>query len=146
MHRSSPVSILALGLALLTAGCGSSTGSPGGETPVDSPSTAAGVQRLPDTRGDSPFYLETADVRVAESDPIQLFLEVTGDAPTPGHTVAYLVEHDGDRITVEITTEAGEGVSPQVLQPHSFSIPLGTAELPVTVDVNAGQFVLTVDA
>lgn len=156
---------LLLGLLLALGGCGSATtGTGSGDEPTgidhratvnptddstvpDGPGAVSPGPEdlLADTTGDSPFYLQTAEVRVAESYPVQLFLDVTGDAPTPGHAVAYTVEHHGDRIEVVITTQAGEGMSATVLQPHAFAIPLGSAELPVTVDVNDGEIVETVD-
>lgn len=117
---------------------GSGEDSDGSGDPVDSDDP------LGNTTGDSPFYIDDVSVRIAESYPVQLFLEVEGNAPTPGHRVAYTVKVDGDQIDVTITSQSGEGMSAAVLQPHSFVIPLGPAELPVTIDVNDGEFVETV--
>lgn len=145
---------LTLTLALGVSGCGSETVDPGGDTPIapttgaeagdgDKGDTSAG-DLLADTTGDSPFYVDSIDVTVAESHPVQLFLTVSGNAPTPAHVVAYTVEQAGDTLAVRITTRAGEGMAAQVLQPHEVVIPLGTAELPVTIDVNDGEFTQTV--
>lgn len=156
--KSRFVVVAVLGLTLGLAGCGSAsttpgdgdagavTGAPGPDTPIDdeSPGQAGDNGLLAKATGDSPFFLDTVEVRVAESFPVQLFLDVTGDAPTPGHTVAYTVQVAGDAIAVEITTQSGEGASAAVLQPHRFAIPLGPAELPVTISVNDGEWTSTV--
>ena len=81
--------------ALTMAGCGTGDGS----------STSPSSQPvLSETTGDSPFYLESVSVRVAESFPVQLFLDVSGNAPTPCHSVAYAVQKNADRIAVTITS------------------------------------------
>lgn len=145
---------LVLGGMLVISGCGSETVGPGADTPV-APTTGPDVidgnpdgdgdtELLADTTGDSPFYIDSVDVTVAESHPVQLFLTVSGNAPTPAHAVAYTVAQDADTIAVQVTTQAGEGMAAQVLQPHEVVIPLGAAELPVTVDVNDGEFTETV--
>ncbi|MFN2319841.1 MAG: hypothetical protein ABR500_09190 [Dermatophilaceae bacterium] len=97
-----------------------------------------------DATGDAPFYLEAASVRVAESYPVQLFLDVTGSAPTPCHRIAYRIDASAAEINVAITTSSSEKSCAQVLEPHAFTIPLGPADLPVTVQVNDGEFVETV--
>lgn len=157
-RRTAPLA-LTLGLFLL-GGCGSASISPE-ETPITAPShpTAGspdapisdheprpsdGTDLLADTRGDAPFYLDQAGVQVAESYPVQLFLEVSGNAPTPCHQVAYTIDSQPGEIQVDITTVAGEGMCAQMLQPHTFVIPLGTADLPVTVRVGRDDFVETV--
>ncbi|WP_131105208.1 hypothetical protein [Ornithinimicrobium sufpigmenti] len=103
---------------------------------------------LAGTRGGGHFFIDSLAVRQAESDPVQLFLDVEGNAPTPCHTVAYEVDHEADAILVHVTTVEAEGVAcTQVLVPYELSVPLGeTDTFPVTVDVNDGEHVLTVDA
>ncbi|NLJ54893.1 MAG: hypothetical protein GX344_12285 [Intrasporangiaceae bacterium] len=166
MKRNHVIAALVLGATLVVTGCGFETVDPGADTPGDPTSSADPTDSvssdnagggaanggahssdglLADTTGDSPFYIDSVDVTVAESWPVQLFLTVHGNAPTPAHTVAYTVEQDGDTIAVHLTTQAGEGVAPQVLKPHEIVIPLGTAELPVTIDVNDGEFTETVE-
>lgn len=150
--RRQLAALIALTGALILGSCGTTGSSPqstGPDDPVDSDSDTstgpAGGDLLADTTGDAPFYIDQITVRIAESYPVQLFLDVEGNAPTPGHAVAYTVQADGDQIDVTITTQSGEGGSAAVLQPHTFAIPLGPAELPVTIDVNDGEFVETVD-
>lgn len=102
---------------------------------------------IADTRGEGEFMIGDVSVRVAESDPVQLFLDVQGDAPTPCHAVAYDVEQDGDTISVWISTVVGgDSMCTQVLAPHEFAVPLGEVEdLPVTVEVNGGEHSLTAE-
>lgn len=164
------VILTALTMLLATGGCGATSSQPG-SSPDDTPDTAEETtapatgddgpvtldpgdgdegdgdeELLVGVRGDSPFHLDNAEVRVAESEPFQLFLDVEGNAPTPCHTVAYEVQEDDGEYAVHVTTVAGPGMCAQMLQPHSFSIPLGEApELPVTVDVNDGEVSLTVE-
>lgn len=174
MMRTSVI-LAALTVLLTTGACGATSSQPGSssEDPADTtdgaeattgevePTTADDApvtldpgedadggddELLVGVRGDSPFHLDGAEVRVAESEPVQLFLDVEGNAPTPCHTVAYEVQEDDGGYAVHVTTVAGPGMCAQVLQPHSFSIPLGEApELPVTVDVNDGAVSLTVE-
>lgn len=122
-------------VALTTAGCGTGDGS----------STSPSSQPvLAETTGDSPFYLESVSVRVAESFPVQLFLDVSGNAPTPCHSVAYAVQKSDDRIAVTITSQSSGQACAQVLDPRQLVVPLGPSDLPVTVDVNDGEYVTTV--
>lgn len=127
--------LIAVVIALTVVGCGSGDGS------SSSPSSP-GV--LVDTAGDSPFYLKTVSVRVAESFPVQLFLDVSGNAPTPCHSVAYVVQKDDETIAVSITTQSSTQACAQVLDPRQLVIPLGPSELPVTVAVNEDEYVETV--
>ena len=151
--KTSHVARLALSLTLLVAGCGSATSGPGAVSPTgdtavtndDAADSGGSDGLLADTTGDAPFFIDEVNVQVAESHPVQIFLEVKGNAPTPGHAVAYTVEHAGDRIAVHITTQSNSEVSAAVLQPHEFVIPLGPADLPVTVDVNDGEFSETIE-
>ena len=128
--------IVTLMIAALTmAGCGTGDGS----------STSPSSQPvLSETTGDSPFYLESVSVRVAESFPVQLFLDVSGNAPTPCHSVAYAVQKNADRIAVTITSQSSGQACAQVLDPRQLVVPLGPSDLPVTVDVNDGEYVTTV--
>lgn len=156
-----------IGLVLMLSGCGAAnpSGDPGAgpdpNAPVDSgvstentsgddqvstdDGTGSTGTLLRDTVGESPLHIDEVDVRVAESFPVQLFLHVVGNAPTPCHQVAYSIEADGDRIAVRLTTVAADGMCAQVLQPVDVSVPLGRADLPVTVSVNDGEFVTTVE-
>lgn len=169
MRRTSTAA-LALAALLTVAACGTETGTPdaGGDAPTgtDEQTTPADADEtedstgdpgdstgdpdgevLADTRGGGHFFIDSLAVRQAESDPVQLFLEVEGNAPTPCHTVAYEVEQDADTFLVHLTTvEKGEMMCTQVLVPYELTVPLGeTDTFPVTIDVNDGDQVLTVD-
>lgn len=161
-----PLGSALIALTLVLSGCGTADppGPPGAgpdpDAPVDSgvsnddtssddatgTATGSGTgSLLRDTVGESPLYIDEIDVLVAESFPVQLFLHVIGNAPTPCHQVAYSIETDGDHIEVQLTTVAADGMCAQVLQPVDVSVPLGSAHLPVTVTVNDGEFVRAVD-
>lgn len=118
----------------LLAGCGllSSTTVQVNDGPVVPVGPGDGVA------GKGGFSVDSADVRLAESSPPQLFVDVEGHAPTPCHRVVWQIsEGDGIR-EVEIFTETdGEMTCAAVLQPHTLVIPLGsTDDLPVEVWVN----------
>lgn len=132
--------VVLVSACLLASGCGSSA-QPGG---APDETSGAPVELLADTTGDAPFAIESVSVRVAESFPVQLFLDVTGTAPTPCHRIAYTVGTSPGKVTVLVTSVTSEDVCVQVLQSHGFAIPLGAAQLPITVDVNDGAFVETV--
>lgn len=141
------------GDASASPGGGGSSTSPGDGQAHTSPGGADGTDDaedkvLADTRGEGHFFIDSLTVRQAESDPVQLFLKVEGNAPTPCHTVAYDVEREADTFLVHLTTvEAGGMACTQVLEPYTLTIPLGeTDTLPATVDVNDGEHVLTVGA
>jgi hypothetical protein len=144
------VAVLALASALLVTGCGSAATSPGGspDDPVThgpgDPAGSGASDLLADTTGEAPFSVDTVSVRVAESFPVQLFLDVTGHAPTPCHRIAYTIEERHEEISVAITTTSSGESCAQVLQPHEIVIPLGSADLPITVRVNDGEHVETV--
>lgn len=172
MRRTSTAA-LALAALLTVASCGTETGTPGGgdaptgtdeqTTPADADETDDSTgdpgdstedstedpdgEVLADTRGGGQFFIDSLAVRQAESDPVQLFLEVEGNAPTPCHTVAYEVEQEADTFLVHLTTvEKGQMACTQVLVPYELTVPLGeTDAFPVTIDVNDGEQVLTVN-
>ncbi|HHU10794.1 MAG TPA: hypothetical protein GXZ60_12400 [Intrasporangiaceae bacterium] len=151
-RRGRPAGTMTVLGVLLLCACGSGPASPDEPAtgPTDDPTTHGSEDGLlADTRGDDTFFLDTASVHVAESDPVQLFLEVSGHAPTPCHRVAYTVSTESadngtDEIKVVLTTVATDGMCAQVLQPHQFTVPLGTADLPVTVRVGDDEFVKTI--
>lgn len=157
-------------VALVLTGCGTAgpSGNPGSGSDPDTPDTGVSTDNTstsddgtgggrmgddggggdalrPDTVGDSPLHIDEIDVRVAESFPVQLFLHVIGNAPTPCHRVAYSIESGLDEIAVQLTTVASDGLCTQVLQPVDVTVPLGRADLPVTVNVNDGEFVTKVE-
>ena len=127
--------LLTVMIAALASGCGAGDGS---STSPSSPPVLA------DTAGDSPFFLDSVDVRVAESFPVQLFLDVSGSVPTPCHSVAYTVQKRETTIAVTVTSQSSMQACTQVLDPRQIVVPLGASDLPVTVDVNDGEYTETV--
>lgn len=159
MRRTTTAALALAALLALTA-CGGETGAPGADdgpdertTPSEDEATGPGGEDdeddelLTDTRGEGEFFIDGLAVRQAESHPVQLFLDVQGHAPTPCHTVAYDAGSTGQNILVHLTTVEQTGMMcTQVLVPHEVSVPLGAAEdFPVTIDVNDGEHVLTVN-
>lgn len=164
---------LALAALLTVAACGTEGGTPGAgeDPPTSTDDRTSGPDNgdegdtgdegdagdgsdggdenelLAETRGEGAFFIDSLAVQKAESSPVQLFLEVAGNAPTPCHTVAYDLEREGETIVVHLTTvESTDMMCTQVLVPHEFTVPLGRAEtFPVTIDVNDGEQVLTVN-
>lgn len=145
---------LALTALLTVAACGTETETPGAgaDSPAGTEEATSGPdgdenELLADTRGEGAFFIDSLAVQQAGSSPVQLFLEVDGNAPTPCHTVAYDVEREAETILVHLTTvESTDMMCTQVLVPHEITVPLGKAEtFPVTIDVNDGEHVLTVN-
>lgn len=83
-------------------------------------------------RGDQSLggvYLNSVDLLVMESFPLQFSLEVTGNLPTPCHQLTYAVNPPDaeNKIVVELgALQTGSAVCIQVLQPFSAVIPLGS--------------------
>lgn len=121
-HMRRPISCLIL--TLLIAACGD------GDQPTDSttptPSTTAPTA-IPDDAG--PVFVETTDILLMESFPVQVALHVTGNLPTPCHQPVWEVEDDGSTIAVRLASVTEPGVlCAQVLEPFDISIPLGDFE------------------
>lgn len=97
----------------------------------------------------SPVYINTQDLLVAESYPVQIFLQVTGDMPTPCHEFRSQVAEPDEqkRIYVTAWSESDPNAAcVQVLEPFDESIPItieGAAEGSYTVYLNGelvGEF------
>lgn len=112
-------------LTLITLACADSL-----EEPVDSgggPSPTTGPTVIPADA--SPFFVESTDILLLESFPVQVVLRVNGNLPTPCHQAVWDVEDDGEAIHVTVATVAAdEQICAQVLVPTELSIPLGTFE------------------
>ncbi|HKX75219.1 MAG TPA: hypothetical protein VJR05_07500 [Acidimicrobiia bacterium] len=119
-----------LALALTLAACGAGGGGP--DEPVDdtTPTTTPTVpveDSIPDDAG--PVFVDSTDIILMESFPVQVVLRVTGNLPTPCHRLAYEVEDDGTTIAARLASVAeADAVCAQVLEPFEFSIPLGDFE------------------
>lgn len=133
-------------IVLLTACGGVSPDSPvanepgGTEIPVENPyAPQPGDEAL--TRGN--VYLDTSEILVLESFPLQFVLHVTGNLPDPCHALRYVVgQPDGqNNIEIELYSVADPDTACiQVLEPIDQSIPLGSFPAGhYTVSVNEEQ-------
>jgi hypothetical protein len=93
-----------------------------------------------------PVFVDETDLLVAESFPMQLFLEVRGNLPTPCHEAQWDVEETADgRFEVSLSSVTSGEDCVQVLEPIELNIPLGTSEGgPIEVLVNGEVVASTV--
>lgn len=143
------MTIVALALLLVAAcGGGVDTGGPG---PTAAPTTVGGDQPVDSGDGDEPITdplppgeipeprppidgsidgevtIAMADLRIAESYPIQVSLWVEGDKPTPCHEVFWTVDDDGETISIQMISQiAADQQCTQVIEPFMISVPLGS--------------------
>jgi len=121
MHRTLP----GLLLAVLLSACGVGADQPVDSTTPPTPTTAP--VEIPDDAG--PAFVETTDILLMESFPVQVALHVTGNLPTPCHQAVWEVEDDGTTIAVRLASITEPDVlCAQVLEPFDISIPLGEFE------------------
>ncbi|HEU4750416.1 MAG TPA: hypothetical protein VFT54_05100, partial [Acidimicrobiia bacterium] len=73
---------LLLAITLFITGCGG-----GADDPIDSPAPTPST--IPDDAG--PVFVETTDILLMESFPVQVVLRVTGNLPTPCHQAVWEV-------------------------------------------------------
>ena len=94
-------------------------------------------------------YINSTDLLVAESYPVQIFLRVTGDLPTPCHEFHSRVAEPDEQNRVYVTAWSESDpntVCIQVLEPFYLSIPIsmeGSGEGSYTVYLNGelvGEF------
>ena len=86
---------------------------PGGTVPADA----------------SPVFVDSTDILLLESFPVQVVMRVTGNLPTPCHELVWEVEDDGSAISVTLASVTDPDMSCiQVLEPFEISIPLGSFE------------------
>jgi inhibitor of cysteine peptidase len=78
----------------------------------------------------SEVNVETVDVLLAESYPVQVFVEVTGYLPDPcWEAQEPVTEQNGNRVDIEILAERKvDEVCPQVIEEYRTTIELGTLE------------------
>ena len=130
--RSITLPLVALILVTACGGAGSPANDlalPPDTVPTDTlpPETVpAPGEALPPT---GPFFVEEASFRVAESFPIQVFLDVAGNQPTPCDEASWTVERVAGTVQVELYTVANPAATCMaVLQPVDLVIPLGAFE------------------
>jgi hypothetical protein len=101
-----------------------------GDEPIAEPGPVGSIPepRPPiDGSVDGEVWVTGADVRVMESFPVQIMLDVTGDKPTPCHEIFWTVEDDGEVIEIEMISQvANEQNCAQVIEPFTIAVPLGS--------------------
>jgi hypothetical protein len=74
--------------------------------------------------------IESVDVRIAESFPVQIFVDVAGYVPDPcWKPQEPVVEQDGPRFEVEIVAERkADEMCPQVIESYEHTVSLGSMD------------------
>ncbi len=131
---------IVLTLALLLTACGGSSEdvsrpiiqpAPGpapapGTVPIDDDGGGNLDNPLPAGWSDGPIFINSAELVVAESFPLQVSIKISAELPTPCNEPYWQIADDGTTLDVTVFT----GVNPaaiciQVIQPIEFSIDLG---------------------
>jgi hypothetical protein len=136
-------------LILFAVGCGdpgqvgtpdepATTSTPGPDAPVDSGGDEPiadpdVVNSVPEPRPpidgslDGQVWVDSADLRIMESYPIQVVLDVSGEKPTPCHEIFWTVSDDGRTIAIEMISQVASDQScVQVIEEFTIAIPLGS--------------------
>jgi hypothetical protein len=122
---------IALALGLLLSSCGAAAP----DVPVSSPPAAADAGGAYEPQpGDSAWrrgsvYLDAVDMLIAESYPVQIFLVLRGNLPTPCHKlrIATNAPDPQNRIAVEVYTLADpNAVCIQMLEGFEARVALGS--------------------
>jgi hypothetical protein len=102
----------------------------GGDEPIAEPGPAGSIpEPRPPVEGsvDGEVSVTSADVRIMESFPVQVALDVTGEKPTPCHEIFWTVGDDGEVIAIEMISQvAAEQVCAEVIEPFTIAVPLGS--------------------
>jgi hypothetical protein len=78
---------------------------------------------------DGEVWVTSTDLRIMESFPIQVMLDVSGEKPTPCHEVFWTVEDDGGVIDITMISQvASDQVCAEVIEPFTIAVPLGSWE------------------
>jgi hypothetical protein len=110
--------LLTLALAVLAAACGDAKADTG-----DTTTTGDGRQAL------DPAYVETVALLFLESYPVQVRAVVTGNLPTPCHTLRWDLAEDGDTIVLELSASYDPTETcAQVLEPFEVTVDVGSFE------------------
>lgn len=123
-------------MALLISACGAGgpdnpVSNDDGPIPVEPGNGIGGVGDEGKTKGNA--YVNSAQLVIMESYPVQVSLAVSGDLPTPCHELRYAIDPpDADnRIMVEVYSVVDpELLCTQVLQPFEENISLPIEDLP----------------
>jgi hypothetical protein len=103
-----------------------------GDEPITDPEPVGSVPNpRPPIAGniDGEVSIMSADLRIMESYPIQVMLDVSGEKPTPCHEVFWTAEDDGEVIDIEMISQvASDQTCAQVIEPFMIAVPLGSWE------------------
>lgn len=101
-----------------------------GDQPIAEPGPVGSIpQPRPPIDGstDGEVWVTSADLRIMESYPIQVMLDVTGDKPTPCHEVFWTAEDTGEAIEIEMISQVALGQQcAQVIEEFIIAVPLGS--------------------
>ena len=101
-----------------------------GDEPIVEPGPVGSIpEPRPPIEGsiDGEVWVTGADVRIMESFPVQVALDVAGEKPTPCHEIYWTVEDDGEVIAIEMISQvASEQVCADVIEPFTIAVPLGS--------------------
>jgi hypothetical protein len=104
----------------------------GGDEPIVEPGPPNSVPepRPPiDGNIDGEVWITGTDLRIMESFPIQVMLDVSGDKPTPCHEIFWTVEDDGEVIDITMISQvSSDQVCAEVIEPFTIAVPLGSWE------------------
>jgi hypothetical protein len=104
----------------------------GGDEPIVEPGPPGSIPepRPPlDGNVDGEVWITSTDLRIMESFPIQVMLDVSGEKPTPCHEIFWTVEDDGEVISIEMLSQvAADQVCADVIEPFTIAVPLGSWE------------------
>jgi hypothetical protein len=104
----------------------------GGDEPIVEPGPPGSIPepRPPiDGNIDGEVWITSTDLRIMESFPIQVMLDVSGEKPTPCHEIFWTVDDDGEVIDITMISQvASDQVCAQVIEPFTIAVPLGTWE------------------
>jgi hypothetical protein len=102
----------------------------GGDQPIAEPGPVGSIpEPRPPLDGsiDGEVWITSAELRIMESYPIQVALDVTGEKPTPCHEVFWTVEDTGEAIEIEMISQiAADQTCAQVITEFSIAVPLGS--------------------
>jgi hypothetical protein len=102
----------------------------GGDEPITDPGPVGSIPepRLPiDGNIDGEVWVSSADLRIMESYPIQVMLDVAGDKPSPCHEIFWTAEDTGEVIEIEMLSQtASDQTCAAVTAEFVIAVPLGS--------------------
>jgi len=101
-----------------------------GDEPIAEPGPVGSIpEPRPPIDGsiDGEIWVTSADLRIMESFPIQVMLDVSGDKPTPCHEIFWTVEDTGEAIEIDMISQVpSDQACAQVIEEFVIAVPLGS--------------------